>query len=125
LSQESCFSSVALVLYGGNPYRARCAGADCGEQCFLSGGGGGFGRGGGLGGGPGGFGMLAIDICSSEDGSDRGVRSPSSVSLDIVEFGSIECSCPLPLTRPKQIGRDFGRGEIEQPVPAAGNSLSL
>jgi hypothetical protein len=33
--------------------------------------GGGFGRGGGPGGGPGGFGMLAIDICSSEDGSKR------------------------------------------------------
>jgi hypothetical protein len=32
---------------------------------------GGFGRGGGPGGGPGGFGMLAIDICASEDGSKR------------------------------------------------------
>jgi len=30
------------------------------------GGGGGFGHGGGPGGGPGGFGMLAINICSSE-----------------------------------------------------------
>jgi hypothetical protein len=35
------------------------------------GGGGGFGHGGGPGGGPGGFGMLAINICSSEAGSKR------------------------------------------------------
>jgi hypothetical protein len=47
---------------------------------------GGFGRGGGFGGGPGGFGMLAIDISDHENGFN-GSEFPSSVRLDMVEFG--------------------------------------
>jgi len=37
-------------------------------------GGGGFRRGGGPGGGPGGIGMVAIDICTSKDRSNSGIR---------------------------------------------------
>ena len=42
-----------------------------GSAPLDGGGGGGFGRGGGPGGGPAGFGMLAIDIFTSEDRSKR------------------------------------------------------
>jgi hypothetical protein len=38
------------------------------------GGGGGVDHDGGLGGGPGGLGMLAIDICTSKDRSNSGIR---------------------------------------------------
>jgi len=57
-----------------------------GASSNLPGGGGdGFGRGGGPGGGPGGFGMLAIDISSFENGQSRCQKG--SVCPDVVEFG--------------------------------------